>query len=124
MKKTPKIPKDKRHLRRKKHVRKNLSGTTEMPRISITRSIKNLYVQVIDDVQGVTLVGMGTLSKDVKTEQPNGGNVQAATLLGVKFAEKVKEKGIEKIVFDRNGYKFHGRVKAFAEALRANGLKF
>ena len=124
MKKTPKVAKEQRYQRRKKHVRKNVSGTTDIPRVSVSRSIKNLYAQIIDDVEGNTLVGLGTLSKDVKTEVGNGGNVAAATALGKKFAEKAKEKGIEKVVFDRNGYKYHGRVKAFADALREGGLKF
>lgn len=124
MKKTPTRLKDKRHERRKKHVRKKVSGTADIPRVTVTRSLNNLYAQVINDEAGKTIVGLGTLSKDVKAEAKNGGNVDGATKLGAKFAEKAKEKGITKVVFDRNGYKFHGRVKAFAEALRAGGLKF
>ena len=122
MKKKPKIAKDERHLRRKKHVRKKVSGTSDIPRISVSRSIKNFYAQIIDDEAGKTIVGLGTMSKEAK--QSNGGNVAAATELGKKFAEKAKEKGIDKVVFDRNGYKYHGRVKAFADALREGGLKF
>jgi large subunit ribosomal protein L18 len=123
-KKSPKLLKDKRHERRRKHVRKKISGTADIPRVSVSRSASNLYAQVIDDETGKTLVGLGTLNKDLKGVVAYGGNVSAAENLGKKFAELAKEKGISKVVFDRNGYKFHGRVKAFAQALRDGGLKF
>jgi len=124
MKKTATLLKDRRHIRRKKHVRKKVFGTSEAPRVTVSRSINNLYAQAVNDDLSVTILGLGTLNKEIKNEKSSGGNVIAATDLGKKFAEKAKEKGISKIVFDRNGYKFHGRVKAFAEALREGGLKF
>lgn len=126
MKKTPKQAKSKRQLRRKRHIRKTISGCAKRPRVSIRRSINNLYAQMIDDETGATLVGLGTLSKDVRGElgSSGGGNVKAAEILGVKMAEKAKAAGIDEVVFDRNGYRYHGRVKAFADALRGHGLKF
>lgn len=126
MKKTPKTLKNTRHERRRKHVRKHVSGTAERPRVSVRRSLNNLYAQLIDDETGVTLAGLGTGSKDVKGDLPagKGGNCAAAEVLGKKLAEKAKTAGIQTVVFDRNGYRYHGRVKAFADALRSNGLNF
>ena len=88
------------------------------------RGLKNMYVQIVDDQQQRTLVGMSTLSPEIKSQRKYGGNVAAAALLGEKLAEKAKVRGISKVVFDRGGYKYHGRVKALAESLRKAGLEF
>ncbi len=106
-------------LRRHARVRKTISGTEEMPRLNVFRSNKEIYAQVIDDVKGVTLVSSS--SKNLKV---NGGNTEGATAVGKDIAEKCKNKKIEKVVFDRGGYLYHGRVKALAEAARENGLEF
>ena len=106
-------------LRRHARVRKTISGTEEMPRLNVFRSNKEIYAQVIDDVKGVTL-----LSSSYKNLKVNGGNTEGATAVGKDIAEKCKNKKIEKVVFDRGGYLYHGRVKALAEAARENGLEF
>jgi len=99
-------------------------GTAEKPRLCVFRSGKNLYAQLIDDVKGHTLFSVSTSGKAVKNKIGYGGNVKASVLLGEEFAKGAKEKGFAKIVFDRAGYRFHGRVKAFAESARKNGLIF
>ena len=112
--------KKRRHLR----IRKNVSGTTERPRLSVKRSLKNLFIQVVDDSKGVTLLSASTAEKLFKQKVAYGGNVKAATLLGEMVAAKAKEKNIGRVVFDRGGYDYHGRIKAFAEAARKGGLEF
>jgi len=109
----------KRHAR----IRVKVSGNESMPRIAIHRSLKNLYAQIIDDTQSKTLLSVSTQDKEVKQKFPYAGNVKAAIFLGELFAKKAKEKGISKVVFDRGGYLFHGRIKAFAEGLRKGGLQ-
>jgi large subunit ribosomal protein L18 len=118
-------------LRRKKRVRKKIFGYPERPRVSVFRSNKHIYAQVINDVEGHTLVALSSLSPEVRTKveelKSKGevkGKVDVARLVGRMLAEKAKEKGITKVVFDRNGYKYHGRVKALAEGLREGGLEF
>ena len=108
-------------LKRHKRVRAKLSGTSERPRLNVFRSEKNIYAQVIDDVNGNTLVSASSVEKDF---EGNGGNVEAAKKIGSKIAERALAKGIEEVVFDRGGYIYHGRVKALAEAAREGGLKF
>lgn len=108
----------KRHLR----VRKKIEGTTERPRLNIFRSEKHMYAQVIDDVKGATIAAASTLDKELKME--NGGNVEAARQVGALIAKRAKEKGIDKVVFDRGGYLYHGRVQALADAAREAGLEF
>ena len=107
----------KRHLR----VRNHISGTAERPRLNVFRSLSNIYAQVIDDVNGVTLVSASTKDKDF---QNYGGNVEAAKAIGEAIAKRSLEKGITEVVFDRGGYVYHGRVAALAEAAREAGLKF
>ena len=107
-------------LIRHKRVRKNISGTKEIPRLNVFRSNTGIYAQVIDDVSGTTLVSSSSRSLKLS----NGGNIEAAKLVGKDIAEKAKKKNIEKVVFDRGGYLYHGRVKALAEAARENGLEF
>lgn len=109
-----------RHLR----VRKKISGTADRPRLNVFRSAKHIYAQLIDDQKGVTLTSASTLDKELRGEIQNGGNVEAARKVGELIAKRAKEKGIEKVVFDRGGYLYHGRVKALAEAAREGGLEF
>ena len=106
----------KRHLR----IRKNISGTPEKPRLNVFRSSSHIHAQIIDDVNGVTLVA----ASSVDMKLANGGNIEAATQVGKMIAERAIAKNIEKVVFDRGGYIYHGRVKALAEAAREAGLKF
>lgn len=109
-----------RHAR----VRKHLHGTPERPRLCVYRSLKNISVQVIDDVNGVTLAAASTYDKDLKASCPNGGNKEAAKLVGDAIAKKALDKGIDMVCFDRGGYLYHGRVQELAEAARNAGLKF
>ena len=118
--------KEKRRRKAKRHksLRKKVFGVKDKPRLSIYRSSKNIYCQLIDDTNGNTLASASTLSEDIKKELPYGGNQKAAELLGKKIAEEAKKIGISKVVFDRGGYKYHGRVKALAESARGNNLIF
>ncbi len=109
--------------RRKLRIRKNVAGTQERPRLSVFRSAKHIYVQVIDDVAGVTLAAASTMSKDLKGNAL-GKKSEAATKVGALIAEICKSKKIAKVVFDRNGYRYHGRIKALADAARKAGLSF
>ena len=112
-----KMERQRRHLR----VRRKISGTAERPRLCVFRSNSNIYVQVIDDVAGNTLVSASTLDKEIKTKH---SNKEAAKELGALIAKKAKAKKIEEVVFDRGGYIYHGVVKELAEAAREGGLKF
>jgi large subunit ribosomal protein L18 len=110
----------KRHVR----VRKKISGTPERPRLNVFRSDKHIYAQVIDDTKGITLASASTLDKALRGELKNGATVEAAARVGALVAERAKAKGITKVVFDRGGYLYHGRVKALADAAREAGLEF
>ena len=114
---------DKNAMRLKRHirVRGKISGTPECPRLNVFRSNANIYAQIIDDVNGVTLVAANTLEKEFEGAT---GNCEAAKKVGAVLAERAKAKGIEEVVFDRGGYIFHGRVAALAEGAREAGLKF
>jgi large subunit ribosomal protein L18 len=105
-------------------LRRKISGSTERPRLCVFRSSRHIQAQVIDDVQGKTLAYAGSLDKDVRGQIKGGGNVAAAKVVGKAIAERAKSAGVEKVVFDRGGYQYHGRVKALAEAAREAGLKF
>lgn len=107
-----------RHAR----VRAKVNGTKDIPRLNVFRSARNIVAQIIDDENGVTLVSTSSLDKDLKLD--NGGNINAATVVGAALAKKAKKAGITKVVFDRGGYQYHGRVKALADAARENGLEF
>lgn len=107
-----------RHAR----IRENLSGTSERPRLCVFRSNKNIEAQIIDDVKGVTLVSASSLEKELKLS--NGGNIDAAKVVGAEIAKRAKKAKISTVVFDRGGYLYHGRVKALAEAARDGGLEF
>lgn len=108
----------KRHLRARKH----MVGTALRPRLSVYRSNQHLYAQIIDDVNAVTLVSASTIEKDHKLD--NGGNIEAAKVVGENLAKRALENNVESVIFDRSGYQYHGRVKALAEAAREAGLKF
>ena len=113
-----------RRLRRKRHLRKRIYGTAEVPRLTVTRSHKNICCQLIDDQRGVTLASASTLQKDVGQLASGGeGKCGAAAVVGKVIAERSKALGIARAQFDRNGYRFHGRVKALLEAARGEGLK-
>lgn len=109
-----------RHLR----IRRNITGTNERPRLNVFRSSKHIYAQLIDDVNGKTIVSASTVDKDLKDQVNNGGSVEAAKLVGELIAKRALEKGYENIIFDRGGYIYHGRVKALAESAREAGLQF
>jgi large subunit ribosomal protein L18 len=113
-----------RRLRRKRGIRKRIRGTSERPRLTVFRSAKHIYAQIIDDDRGVTLCEASTRNKDLPSETTNGGNVAAAKMVGAVLAERAKAKNLESLRFDRNGYRYQGRVKGLAEAVREAGLKF
>lgn len=113
-----------RRLARHQRVRKDLYGTPEKPRLCVFRSNKNISVQVIDDVNGVTLVAASSLDKDLKGQIKNGGNKEAAKAVGEAIAKRALDKGIENVAFDRGGFLYHGRVKELADGAREAGLKF
>lgn len=110
--------------RRKWSIRKNLVGTPQRPRLSVFRSDKHISAQIIDDYAGRTLVSASSLQKDVRGSLPNGGNIEAAKLVGKAIAERAKAAGITAVAFDRNGRRYHGRIKALADAAREGGLIF
>lgn len=113
-------------LREARHerVRKKVVGTRERPRLNVSRSLNNIYAQIVNDEEGHTLVSASTLDKEIRDSLKTGGNVQAAKEVGKLIAQRAKKKRIKRVVFDRGGYKYHGRVKALAEAAREGGLEF
>ena len=115
-----------RRLRRHRRVRNKINGTTERPRLVVFRSLSNMEGQVVDDTRGVTLVGLSTLAADVRERAKADGltKTERSRLAGKLLAERAREKGVTKVVFDRGGYLYHGRVKAFAEGAREGGLEF
>jgi len=110
--------------RRKLRIRRKVSGTNEQPRLTVFRSAKHIYAQVIDDVAGTTLVHASTLSREVRAAVAEDKKIDAAKKVGAAVAKLLMAKGISKIVFDRNGYLYHGRVRALADGAREAGLKF
>lgn len=118
--------KDRKTGREKRHrrIRRVVSGTATRPRLSVFRSAKHIYAQLVDDDAGRTLAAVGSLSPEFRAKLKGGGNAAAAALVGELLAEKAKSIGVRQVVFDRGGYQYHGRVKALAEAARAAGLKF
>lgn len=117
-----KISRDEHRRRVHRRIRRRLQGTEARPRLSVFRSLKHIYAQVIDDRTGRTMAAASTAEKGAGIEK--GGNKDAATTVGKTIAERAKEKGVSKVVFDRGGYKYHGRIKALAEAAREAGLEF
>jgi large subunit ribosomal protein L18 len=113
-----------RLLRRRRHIRKKLQGTAERPRLSVYRSLNQIYAQAIDDVRGVTLFSASSLSKEIRDAIGGaGGTKQGAESVGSLIARKAKQAGIGKLAFDRNGRKYHGRIAALAEAIRKEGIE-
>ena len=111
-------------LKRQQRIRKKISGSVERPRLSVFRSAKHIYAQIIDDGQGQTMAAASTLSSEIKDQLSGLKKADAARLVGKLLAVRAKEKGIVKVVFDRNGFLYHGRVKAVAESCREHGLEF
>lgn len=116
------VNRNKVRVARHTRVRNKVAGTTETPRLNVFRSNSNIFAQIIDDSEGKTLVSASSIDKELKLQ--NGGNVEAAAKVGELIAKRAKKAKITKVVFDRGGYLYHGRVKALAEAARANGLEF
>lgn len=116
----------KNKIRAKKHfrIRNKISGTPERPRLNVYRSLSNIYAQIIDDKSGHTLVAASTLDNAIKEKISNGGNKEAAKHVGSLIAEKALAKGIKRVIFDRGGYIYHGRVKELADGAREGGLEF
>lgn len=112
--------KNSQRIMRHKRVCKNISGTSEMPRLNVFRSNTQIYAQIINDETGTTLASSSSVQLKIK----NGGNIEGAKLVGADIAKKAKEANISKVVFDRGGYQYHGRVEALADAARENGLEF
>lgn len=117
-------PRELARLKRKMRIRKKLHGDEERPRLSVFRSDKHIYAQIVDDSRGITLVAASTLSPEYKSMEQTKGKVEAAKRIGALIAQKAREQGIAKVVFDRNGYIYHGRVQALADAARQAGLDF
>jgi large subunit ribosomal protein L18 len=117
---------DKEILRKKRHrrVRYKVSGTAERPRLNVSRSLEHIYAQLIDDTTGHTLAAASTLDGALRAELKSGGNIEAAKAVGKLIAQRGQEKGITSVVFDRGGYKYHGRVQALADSAREGGLAF
>ncbi len=111
-------------LKRHKRIRKNMVGTGEKPRLNVFRSVQNIYAQVVDDTTGHTLVAASTIDKELRSKLKTGGNVEAAKQVGLLIGKRAIEKGINEVVFDRGGFKYHGRVAALADGAREAGLKF
>jgi large subunit ribosomal protein L18 len=112
-------------LRRKKHIRKIVTGSADRPRLVVYRSLKGMYAQLVDDVQGKVIAGVSTRNPEVqKNLKAAKGKVESAALVGKALAALAKQRGIERVVFDRNGYLYHGRVKAVADGARQGGLTF
>ena len=119
------IDKKEARLRRKKRVRKKIKGTPDRPRLNVFKSSKHIYAQIIDDIGGKTLVSVSSLSPYIrKLINNNGGNINGARVVGGHIAKKALDKGIKRVIFDRNGFLYHGRIKALADAAREGGLEF
>lgn len=120
----PKLSRSLARKRRHLRVRKRVFGTAERPRLNIFRSLKHIYAQIINDEIGTTLVAASSLDPELRNRLPRGGNIEAAREVGKLVAKRALAKNITKVVFDRGGYKYHGRVAALAEAAREEGLEF
>lgn len=119
-----KTSKNDARLKRQVRVRKKIKGTTERPRLNVFRSSRHIHAQIIDDITGNTLVSASTISPEVKSDLEYSGNIEAAKKVGAEIAKKALQNNINTVVFDRNGFLYHGRIKALAEAARENGLSF
>jgi large subunit ribosomal protein L18 len=110
--------------KRKKRMRKKIQGTKDKPRLCVYKSLEQIYTQLVDDSEGKVVTGISSLSKEVKAALKSGGNVEAAKKVGEAIGKKAIDMGITQVVFDRNGFKYHGRIKALADSAREAGLKF
>jgi large subunit ribosomal protein L18 len=117
-------PRQEARLKRKRRIRKKISGNPERPRLSVFRTSRHIYAQVIDDFNGVTLAAASTLHPEIRQQEKVKGKMEDAKRVGKLVADKAKAKGITQVVFDRNGFLYHGRVRALAEAVREAGLEF
>jgi len=115
-----KLARKRRHAR----VRDHVSGTAGKPRLCVFRSLNNIHAQIIDDVDGKTIVSAGSLVSEIKEQKSGKNKIQIAELVGAQLAKAAKDKGVTQVVFDRGGYKYHGRIKALAESARKAGLEF
>jgi large subunit ribosomal protein L18 len=120
----PEVDREAARRRRHKRIRRRVIGTGERPRLNVFRSLQHIYAQVIDDWEGHTLVSASTIDSEVKRQLGGLSKTEQARVVGEAVAERALDKGIERVVFDRGGYRYHGRVKALAEAAREKGLKF
>lgn len=111
-------------LNRRGRYRAKVSGSAQRPRVAVYRSLNHIYVQAVDDVQGVTIVSASTMDTEIRKTTKNGGNIAAAKVVGEAIAKRLTEKGLTEVVFDRGGYLYHGRIKALADSAREHGLKF
>ena len=118
------LSKEQSRIKRHQRIRKRLQGTGEKPRLSVYKSLNHIYAQLIDDTAGKTLLSAATLEKEIRTALKHGGNLEAAKKVGASLAQKALGKKITTVVFDRAGYRYHGCVKALADAAREQGLKF
>jgi len=118
------LSKEQSRIKRHQRIRKRLQGTGEKPRLSVYKSLNHIYAQLIDDAAGKTILSASTLEKEIRTTLKHGGNLEAAKKVGVSIAQKALDKKITSVVFDRAGYRYHGCVKALADAAREQGLKF
>jgi large subunit ribosomal protein L18 len=114
----------KKRVKRHARIRKTVKGSAERPRLIVNRSSKNIAVQLIDDLKGITLASASSFDQTLRSQLKYGGNLEAAKAVGGQIAKLAKEKGVQKVVFDRGGYSFHGRIKALADAARQGGLQF
>jgi large subunit ribosomal protein L18 len=110
--------------KRKRRIRKKIAGSAEAPRLCVYKSLRHMYAQLVDDGQGKVITGLSTLNKEVSSEVKKTGNTEAAKALGKAIGRKAQELGIKSVIFDRNGFKYHGRVKALADGARESGLTF
>ncbi|MEA3375474.1 MAG: 50S ribosomal protein L18 [Chloroflexota bacterium] len=120
----PEVDREAARRRRHRRIRKNVFGTQERPRLNVFRSLRHIYAQVIDDLEGETLLSASTIDPEVRSQLDGLSKTEQARVVGEVVAERALDEGIETVVFDRGGYKYHGRVKALAEAAREKGLRF
>jgi len=111
-------------IKRRRRIRKRIKGTTSRPRLCVFRSARHIYAQIIDDTRGLTLVSASSIEVEIRKKEKFENKVALATFIGKQVAERAREKGIQKVVFDRNGFLYHGRVKAVSEGARESGLEF
>lgn len=116
--------KTERRDKTKARIRGRVDGTAERPRLTVFKSLKRIYVQAVDDAKGITVASASSLEKELREQVKSGANIEAAKAVGARIAARLKEQGITAVVFDRNGYVYHGRVKALADSAREAGLQF